>query len=251
MPDPLIYPKISTLKEGQISIEVWLKPATEPNSSVPTVVTFYDAKNAEKLMIGQWKSTMLARIPISESENKKPYREIGARDAMVPGQVKFVTITSGKEGSTIYLDGKLARQARDFRILAENETLAGHRVYLGNSVDIVRPWSGDIFGFAIYGKALTETEVLQSFQQWTMSSNPSNIDNNGLIARYTFNRKSGTRISNAAGSANPLLIPPVLEFNKKILAPLQIFQADAGDVIINIIGFIPFGLVIALLLSKI
>ena len=250
-PDPLTHPDTSLFKKGEISIELWLRPAIEQHNGVPKIVTFYDAHNSEKLIIGQWKSYILARLAPPDYRNKKPFREIGARTAMLAGQVNFVTLTSSKDGSSIYLNGEPDRRSKDFRLLADSETLAGYRSYLGNALDIAGPWSGDIFGFAIYGKALTEAEVQQSYRQWTQYSELTSNDHNGVIARYEFNGESGLRISNTAGPFNPLFVPEHLVFSQKALAKPDIYRNNVKDVILNIVGFIPFGVVFALLSSKV
>lgn len=138
-----------------------------------------------------------------------------------------------------------------FRLLGPTDTLDGYRLYLGNSADIDSPWAGDILEVALYGKSLTEKEVWQSYRQWMQNPNISNGDDNGLVARYAFNETSGSKIPSTAGFSNPLYIPPHLVFSQKVLAKPNIYRVNAGDVILNIIGFIPFGFVLAFSLKRI
>jgi len=247
-PDPLVYSPNSKSRKGEISIELFFRPSRTVSNAVPRIVTFYDSANNEKLIIGQWRFFILARKPPPNYKNKRPYREIGARNTTPAGQQNFVTITSGEAGSCIYLNGKLDSQAGNLRLLAENENLSGYRIYLGNSVDIASPWAGDIFGFALYGRALTEVEVLQSYRQWARSSKVSVTDDSGLIARYVFDGDYGLRIPDTAGSSNSLYIPPNLVFSKKILEKANFSRINWSDATLNIAGFIPFGAMFALLL---
>ena len=83
---------------------------------------------------------------------------------MLLKKANFVTFTSNNEGASLYLDGKPVKRAEGLQMLGENDTLAGYKAFLGNSVDIDSPWEGDILGLAFYGRALTEAEVFQSYR---------------------------------------------------------------------------------------
>lgn len=250
-PDLLTHPDSRVFQKGEITIELWLKPDIEPDSDVPRVAAFYDSDNEEKLIIGQWKTDVLAWVRQPQYRCSKPYRHIGASSAMHPAKENFVTVTSDKAGTSIYLDGKLIKFAKGFRLLGEKDTLAGYQVILGNSADIVRPWSGEILGFALFGYALSDEEALSSYRQWTQDSGLITNNSKSVVARYEFNAGYGRRIPNTAGLFNPLIVPDRLVFSRKPLAKPDFCRIHISDVTLNLVGFIPLGAVLALYLGSV
>ena len=113
-PEPLHHPDSSIFKKGEISIELWLEPDVEQYNGGPRIVSFYDAHNTEKLIISQCKSYILAWLAPPDYRNQKPYREISAGDTMISGQANFVTFTSNRDGSFIYLNGEFEKELASF-----------------------------------------------------------------------------------------------------------------------------------------
>lgn len=89
-------------------------------------------------MLSQWKSFLIVRSFNTPPVGGKPYREIGVGEVLAAGRRSAVTIVSGLHGTDIY-NGQLVKNSPGVRLLEENETLEGHKVYLGNSPDLGCP----------------------------------------------------------------------------------------------------------------
>ena len=111
----------------------------------------------------QWKSTFIAQGRI---QNRYPerYPKVGVQDALLKGVKRLFTITSGLEGTKIYIDGKLTGNYPKFNLLSEIEGNIGQLI-LGNSSTGNQYWTGNLLGLAIYNRSLTEEQVLKSFER--------------------------------------------------------------------------------------
>jgi len=185
----------------------------------------------------------------------KPYQEMGLSNALLKDRNAFITITSGKEGSVIYINGKLARSYPRHKLLSgyNGEPV---RLVLGNLTTGESYWTGYISGLAIYNRVLTAKQVFGSYQEWVQKGAPS-VEGNSCIALYLFDERKGTIVHDHVNSDNQLVIPEI--FKPVKLTVLNIpwryddFQWNRSffiDVAINVVGFIPFGFFCAGLLVK-
>ncbi len=253
--DPLVSPHHDLSERGALSIEIWLRPAIEPNTGRSRILSFLDGTKTETLFIDQWKSYFLIFFRTLERYNKKQYSEIGISKALITGETRFVTTTSGENGTVIYLEGKPVKRFSKARLIPPDEFLAGQTLMIGNSPDALSSWSGDLLGLAVYDRILTEAEVFNHFQLWTESNSPSSLIQNNALALYTFDERFGTWAHSRSGSSNPLSIPARLQFEKRILVPPDVSRiaktSFIKDGVINVCGFIPFGFFISFWLTTI
>jgi len=168
---------------------------------------------------------------------------------MVPSSptTRFITVTSGEEGTEVYLDGQFVTRKKDLtlKIPTGNET----RLLLGNSVYGNQPWHGDIYGLAFYGYPLTAQDAASHFDRWVQVRNFSFANKEKPFVLYIFDEKVGERALDRASGNNPLKIPSRTHLlKKKILFPARTpFKFDRSfymDSIINLLGFIPLGFIL-------
>lgn len=241
-PAALAYPVGAAGQKGT-SIEIRLMASSEFSSCLKRIVEFRDAAGAWAFSLGQWRSFFIARAFIPDQPEGKPKREIGIRGALEAGRECFVTVTSGPEGTALYLDGNLIAQNRDLRLLNETETIEGASLYLGNSSDLACPWSGDIYGFALYGRVMSPSEVQESFGRWEGEpSSCGGFPDAATVASYRFVGSGGEIISDLSGAGNDLRMPSRLVFKRDFLEPIQFRRFNYVDVLLNILGFMPLGL---------
>jgi hypothetical protein len=241
-----------------ISLELWLHSLKE-TGSLPRILTLFDEKTPYIFFLGQWKSHLVIRNRTDDPAARKPgkpYQEMGIFNALLKDRDAFITITSGKEGSVIYINGKLARS------YPRHQLLSGYngepvRLVLGNLTTGESYWTGYISGIAIYNRVLTAKQVFSSYQEWVQNGAPS-VEWDSCIALYSFDERKGTIVHDHVNSDNQLTIPEI--FKPVKLTVLNIpwryddFQWNRSffmDVAINVIGFIPFGFFCAGLLVKI
>ena len=246
----------STFASKSISLELWLRPALETGNA-PSILTIYDGKSPDLLAIKQWRSHLIiwsrAEDPAARKRGK-PYSEVGFLKALPKDQDIFITITSGAEGTAFYLNGQLTKTYPRHR-LPTGYLQNNMRLVLGNSPSGESYWSGDMLGLAIFNRALKPDEVLRNYQSW-MANDPFSIrQESGLISLYPFYERKGKTINNIANPDEMLIIPEVFKPLKRIILafPGYDFRWNwpfTQDVIINLLGFIPFGFFFAAFLLK-
>jgi hypothetical protein len=177
-------------------------------------------------------------------DHKRRTKRIAVKLAENLSIPQLVTITTGKDGTRIYLDGRLIQSQRDLTLkIPEGENA---RFLLGNSVYGKHDWQGDVLGLAVYPHPLAEQEVARHFKHWI-------IEKSFLFAKrykskilYVFDEKKGEKVMDRAGTNIDFLIPSKMTIlNKKILSFSRIqltFSTEFfEDVLINLMGFIPLG----------
>ena len=249
--------QVSHFPDKAISLELWLHPLKE-TSGLPCILTLYNEKKPYIFFLGQWKSHLIIRNRTDDPAARKPgksYQEMGLSNALLKDHDAFITITSGKEGSAIYNNGKLAKSYPRHQLLSgyNGEPI---RLILGNLTTGENYWTGYLSGLAVYNKALTAKQISGSYQEWVQKGAPS-VEGNGCIALYLFDERQGRVVHDHSNSDNQLAIPEI--FKPVKLTVLSVpwrhdnFQWNRSffqDVAINIVGFIPFGFFCAGLLVK-
>jgi hypothetical protein len=243
--------------DKSITLEIWLRPLLE-TGSLPHILTLYDGKSPELFLVGQWKSHLVIRSRIEDPAARirdKPYREIGLQNGLLKNQDTFITITSGAGGTAIYVNGKRIQSYSNYNMLAAL-TERPLRFILGNSSAGESFWSGNIMGFAVYNRVLTTAQVFKSYQTWTGKDPPLVSADGGCLGMYLFDERKGTTIHNETDVNDALVIPEIFKpVQRRILSPFwqgyRWILSSVQDIIINVIGFIPFGFFFSALLVKI
>ena len=233
-------------ERGAVSVAVRLRAETENSGCLKRIVDVRTPDGSEAFYIGQWKSSFIIRSFTVRPAGGKPYQEIGIAHALAAGRESCVTVSSGPEGTAIYLDGRPARQIPGVRLLKPDDTLRGHKLYFGNSPAIECPWAGDLYGFAVYGRTMGPDEAAEGFRRWEggwsfcdrkIAEEPA--------ACYRFDAISAERIEDLSGSGNDLTASARLSFEKPLLHRPRITDLHAADVVLNVAGFVPLGILFA------
>ena len=227
-------------EEGSVSVGIRLKAATETSGCVKRIFDLRAEDGSEAFYIGQWKSYLIVRSFASGPADGKPYQEIGAADALTAAKQSSVTVSSNLDGTAIFIEGRLAKLFPGVRILREGETLAGHRVHLGNSPDINCPWSGEIYELAIYGRGTGPSDAIEGGGTETVHDGTLT---GKAVAFYRFGGMEAERIADASGNRNDLSAPRRLFFDKPVLHLTGLPELGTADFLLNSAGFIPLGFI--------
>lgn len=242
--------------DRSITLELWLRPLLE-TGNLPHILTLYDGNAPDISLIGQWKTHLIIR---SRPDNRfagkrgKPYQEIGLHNVLLKNRDLFITITSGSDGSVIYINGRLARTYPRHRLLADT-TSGNVRMILGNAPTGESYWNGDLMGVAIYNRALSADQVSRSYETWNSPTPHPNPAGEGCLGMYLFQEKAGTVVHSACGPGFALAMPTTFKpIQRTVLSPpWQDFQwgwSIVSDVAVNIAGFIPLGFFFAAFLQR-
>jgi VanZ family protein len=233
--------------DRSITLEFWLRPLSVTRN-LPHILTLYDGKAPDIALVGQWKTHLIIRSRTdnpSAHKRGKPYQEIGLSNALLKNRDVFITITSGSDGSVIYINGRLAQAYPRHRLLAET-TPGDVRMIIGNGPTGKSYWNGNLMGLAVYNGALSADQVFSSYKIWTGHAAPPNSTGEGCLGMYFFQEKAGTVVHNACGPGFALAMPTTFKPLQRIVLspPWQDFRWDwsfVSDVAVNIAGFIPLG----------
>ena len=236
----VIYSTIPVFQSSNIaikslSVELSLQPTTEDSSHIGHIVSILGDQGSESFFVGQWKSHLILG---KGTHGKKTYREIGIRDILKKGEKRFVAITSGADGTRIYVDGIYLKSSPRFYLSSTEEKPSG-KIVLGNSPAGSEYWTGNLLSLAIYDRVLTGEEVAQH------SHGSKKSGGEGPVAIYFFDEHFGTLAHDSVGDHH-LAIPTRFEVLKKtiLVPPWEDFRLNRSylmDILTNILGFIPFG----------
>jgi hypothetical protein len=225
------------------SLELLLRSDNVKSSR--TILAFYAPTRPGQFLVRQWTDGLLVTHDVTVEHDKTKTIKFDVDHVFRPGRLVLVTISSGPNGTTVYLDG----QAEDFfpRFKIARSELFGE-IVLGTSPVTYNPWRGEIRGLAVYSKQLTPEDAFRHYQDWTgPREHPPDLD--GAIARYAFTEAGGREVRNEVASGPSLEVRSTFSVPHKglLLSPMKEFKADwsyAVDVGMNITGFVPLGLAI-------
>jgi hypothetical protein len=232
------------------SVEMALRPASYRDRRFKVILALHNGADRDQLIMGQWRSWLIVMNGDDYAYKEKTNR-ISADAASSAAATRFVTITSGQQGTEIFLDGRLAGTKKDLRLRIPAG--AKTRLLVGNSVYGKHPWRGDIYGLALYRHTLTLREAALHFNRWSKDRSLSFAGDDHPFALYLFDEKEGTRALDHSGANLNLEIPSRMQvLETRILAPpWNNFNFNRGfimDAIINLIGFIPFAFILSAIL---
>jgi VanZ family protein len=243
-PSPLRSSETSSLEKESFTIEIVLKPAVEVNSGVPHILAFIDGSGKEAFYMGQWRESLIVRWSTCDQSGKRWMKEIGVRDALIKDKTQSLTLVSKGTTCSVYVNGELAKSFQDVALIGEKESIRGHSVTLGNSKEVKSPWTGSVLALKVYERALSETEIAADRHTVTESARQG-----GLIASFALDKTHSTSVPDLSGNNNTLSVPERVAMMNSILAwpdwRNQKNSSPAGDIVVNILGFVPLGFLFA------
>ena len=244
-------PKLLTPSEWpgeSISIEIALRFHQQSFRRFSTILCLWDEGNPVSFSLSQWNMILVVRRT-REVFGGNVFADLESR--IEPGREYLVTITSKKgAGTTLYLDGRRSGFTPDFS-LVDAGTLG--RLVVGNSPTARQSWRGEVYALAISGELFTGEMVLERSRKWretrTLPLMPSSM------AVYAFDERRGETVRDRSGRFSDLRLPALLHMPKKEILPmpwkdLRLNRSFLNDVVINILGFIPFGFIFRALMGS-
>ena len=228
---------------GSCSIEMSLRPSFSDGSG--TFLGFYDSSGVLGLSLHQSLTDLRVDSEIRRGKPAKMY--LG--DVFRAGKAVLLTVVSGPSGTTVYVNGALVRQVSEFR----SSSPCSGRFVVGDSPKTQDTWEGELDGLAIYRDQLTPEQALLNYRSWRNSGRPDESIGAIPAALYLFDERDGRLIRDHRKSGVNLSIPERYRVVRETLyeSPWSAFQPTMGwvnDVLVNVIGFMPFGFTLSALL---
>lgn len=237
-----------------LTMEMAITPDFSAYSSFRFLVLVHDGRDADQLFIGQWGSSLMIMNGDDYSNRRRLPKLYLQLDEKVKGP-RLVSIVSNEAGTKVYLDGVLKKTSAGL-ILRFPGRAGLTRLVVGNSLSGNQPWTGKISGLAFYDLALGEALTRQHYQVWQSERTFNGFKDAGPRLLYTFDEGRGEIVHNKMGDGPVLMIPQWMKIlQKKVLAWPKLYGVTGsslmGDVLLNLIGFVPLGFILIALFSRI
>ena len=247
--EPFISPeRAAALNRAGFTIELAMSLTNSASGDFRILASFHAGDDRSQLIVGQWRQHFIV-MNGDDYNNRRRRPRISADASAHPEGPIHLLITTGPAGTQLYLDGKAASAKANLRLTMPAEPNRG-RLVLGNSVHANNPWRAEIHGFAAYSGTLTRDQVGAHFARWQQAGDFSFAQTDDPLLLYTFARDDGAKVLDHGALKVDLKIPTLLvALGTRALATLHfrkgIDRSLALDMIVNLIGFIPFGLALA------
>ncbi len=189
--------------ENGFSIEIALRPLNN-EEGFNFILVLHNGNDRKQLLLGQWRSWIIA-MNGDDYDHKRRVKRISVDSASRSPAIQFITLTTGKEGTKVYIDGQIIRVKKDLTLRIPHGDNA--RLILGNSAYGKHSWRGDVYGLAFYRHILTAQDAARHFNRWSKDQNFSFAKNDRPFVLYLFDEKGGERVLDHAGGNHHLRIP--------------------------------------------
>ena len=222
------------------AVEDTIELVFTPSKSYNDASTVFSLVNQdeESFAIGQSLADLFLRGSFTQGVSK-PVVKLWIDDVCGRAQELFVTVTLDPRHVDVYLDGQLART---FLVSIRTDNLSG-KIFVGHNVKGGGHWSGGVARLAIFDGALNAPEVSRRYEEWTKTRHLEK-DVNHRGAAYEFVTPAGDLVSNVGEIGPDLIIPKTFRLSKPMVLdwPDHLNRSVAADAVVNIAGFVPFGL---------
>ncbi len=149
-------------RSGALTIEAWVKPADARQRGPARIVTLSRNGNERNFTLGQEGNRFDVRLRTAKtSGNGIP--SIATPSGSLKPKLTHVVYTRARSGKArIFLDGRKVTEKNVAGGLGNWD--ARFQFGLGNEIGDERPWKGTLRLVAIYGRDLSDREVLQNFR---------------------------------------------------------------------------------------
>jgi len=219
------------------SIELWLQSARNLGSS--TILDFYQTKPLRQFVIRQDGDSRLQVIKSDPSG----LQVLELDYQFFPAERTLLTITSGPRGAVVFVGEKAMKTSGSLEILPSDCT---GTLVLGAAAVSYNNWNGELYGVAIYNSNLTEVQVRRDYEEWHTQGQLNLDPAESVSGLYEFSERSGNVAHNRIMGGPDLIAPPAFQipgrpFLENPWSEFRSYGVDWKDVVINIVGFIPFG----------
>ena len=223
-----------------VSLEIWLEPSQERNSTA--LLSVSSRANPDQFRLRQAGDALLVWEEPFASSRHSALTAFWVSHVFQAHQRSFIVISSGAYGTTVYANGVPTKRSSTFRVT--DKDLSGQLI-LGSAPDAYDTWRGEFLGMALFGRELTQAEVSEHYQAW-LRGRPEVLKNDQPAALYVFDEGGGNMVHNQMTSGFDLVIPRRfrIPFKPFLQSPWREFyfnRAYLRDVLINVSGFVPFG----------
>jgi hypothetical protein len=227
--------------DSSFSIEVLLKPSSL--AGVSTFLVLSSARQRGQIRIQQYLDGLIIWRDFRPAGGRPRSVKRDVDHFFIPGQVMLLTLSSGPKGTSVYSNGQLLERFPAYKL--SREDLSGRLVF-GTDAAHIDPWSGELLGLAVYDRELQPSQAAEHYQAWNAGRPAREDREDGQRALFLCDERRGQVVHNLYPHGADLTIPTFFALPQKpfLSAPWKEFSWSRdylGDVLRNIIGFVPLG----------
>jgi hypothetical protein len=241
------------LQKG-ISVEILLKERPGSKNWGPKeIISLYDGSASPSLLVGQWGGRIFLYSRFEQNKGEKWYRQFRSKNRLMRGKPQLVAFTLDSREKALYINGELRNRERS-NISRAEEFFSG-RLILGNSPAGGAGWWGEIQGVALYDRSLSASEA-EKHSALVFQQGMQGLAAEDCLLLYTFEEGKGKTVGSIIGENNPFYLPDHRVAFIKTILNLKNMRIEflsgqpLEDFVANIFFFIPYGVLLALLLFR-
>jgi len=223
------------------TIEVWLEPAVTEDFT--TTLAFSTETNRLQFRLRQQEDALYVSHDTPGEKQRLRRQRIWIDHVFQQGERVLVALTSGPNGTAVYLNGKLRQRYENFRLRSDEFT---GRMIFGDSPMGHDTWGGTLLGLAIYQEERSAGQVGEDFRKWNTGDKSQLARVHSPRALYLFEEGNGRVAHSAVAGAPDLEIPETFQtLRPRFLQPFWTeYTGDSHyfvDIFLNIAAFVPLG----------
>ncbi len=241
----------ATFNAEGFTLEIALNGLERPQEGFAFIAQFHAGDEESQLVLGQWADNLIMmngndyqhRLRTPRISMKLPSATVGDH---------FFAVTSGPGGTRFYLDGRIVSEKAGLVLNIPGAREQG-RLVLGNSAYGINPWQGIVRGLALHQGVLDVRQIQRDGEQRHNATVVSSADLKNAVLFYDFTGTIGQVAQNRAATGRDLHFfrSDVIIERRFFESPFHQFEFNrsfVSDTIVNLFGFIPFGLALSLVL---
>ncbi|MDM7987070.1 MAG: VanZ family protein [Smithella sp.] len=241
---------------NEFTVEIKIVPSIKTANRLSGIVCIYDEHEPDIFFIGKWKSHTIMRRRLPSHNNKPTYQEVSLPNSITHDRSATIIAAMDETGTLLSINKDYNAFFPGFSLKMDGLLLHKARVLIGNDPHLKVPFTGEVNGLALFNRRLTAEEINEHILHWGSNTIAQLSLEKGLIALFPMNDPRGQSVKNMISEKGNLMIPDKLYTIKKTIlgGPWLNFWHHEGfyyDIIINILGFIPLGmLILAFFISR-
>ncbi len=227
----------------EFTVELAVTPRGGARAASQYIASWHDGALPSAFALCQWKTELLLRIP--DSGHSRGFREVAVQ--ALQGPRRLVTLLCRRTETAVFVDGQVQRRFPRFVV---PPTVWRGQLVLGDAAGGKQPWSGEIHGLALLRGTLSAEEVRQRHEEWRRAEEADLRDDPRLVALFLFAEGRGRLTRDLVRNQVGIELPERYRVVQKqaFALPLnrqEFWRAGRNDAVLNLLGFIPFGLLVA------
>jgi VanZ family protein len=243
------------IRGSGLTLELWLETEDQYQFGPARILSYSIDPALRNFTIGQTSDQLVIRLRTTETSLNGTNPHLIVDSTFDNRSLQHVVITYDFSEQIVHINSEQRTRSEILNGDFSNWDPAC-RLVIGNEVTGNRPWKGKLYYAAVFNRPLTEKEIRQNYLSGLPSQiDPGRMDGIGVkakvpVARYLFDHGKGDVIHDSGSNFGPvnLFIPkyiqqatkPFLDFSKRNMHS----KSGFSDVIINILIFIPLGILI-------